>query len=173
MTKHEIDDYFSQNWEEIKTIVKNNSAKRATINNVDITTDIYLVCVEKAEGIKSLPAFIRILASNIYRWERSDFNTENKVLAGEFDFNGICEEESYREEEKFQNRVFAIERYKANAEPHELRLFDIFCNKGVRTVRGIEKHLGVSFHGANVMIKDFKFKLREYERQAEIKTPIW
>jgi len=167
VTKNEVDEYFNTNWQTIKAIVKANSSKCATVNREDITSDIYLVCVEKAETINNINGFIRILASNIYRWERSDFNVNNRIFANETQSIDTYNEDTFSDE-TYQQRMYALEMYKRNAEPHELRFLDIYINEKITTVRGLEKHLGVSFHGAVTILKDFKLKLKDYERQAEI-----
>jgi hypothetical protein len=164
LTKNDIDSYFTSNWKEIQIVVKQNAPKCATKNPTDITSDIYLICVEKSSKIKSLAGFIRILASNIYRWQKSDFNINNKIFANEIEFNTTYDDNDI-EDEIFQNRLFALEKYKLNAKTHEKIFLETYIDKNIRTVRGIEQELGVSFHGAYTLIKDFKLKIKEYERQ--------
>jgi len=162
LTKKEIDKYFQDNWQEIQNVVKNNATKCATKNAMDISSDIYLVCVEKADRIKNLPGFIRILASNLYRWERSSFNAENRIIA----HNEIIEATYSKDEDVedvIQERLFMIEKYKLNAEPHELIFFDMYVNREIRSVRKISKVLNISGHGARVLVKDFKQKIKGYE----------
>ena len=168
MTKAEIDRYFQENWRDIQNVVKNNASKCATKNTTDITSDIYLICMDKKETINNLPAYIRILASNIYRWNVSSFNRKNRSTANEIEYNGIeVIEEKDREDELMQSRLFYIEKYRLEAEPHELIFFDIFVNKNIRTVRGLSKEVGVTHRGAMKLIKDFKSKIQNYERQEQ------
>lgn len=167
VTKQEIDTYFTTNWLEIKAIVKANSTKCATTNVQDITNDIYLICIEKSATINNLSGFIRILASNIYRWNNSDFNKENKIFANETEIPNTYIEDCHREE-MHQQRMYILEMYRINAEPHELRFLDIYLNKRITTVRGLKNHLNISHHGAVTLLKDFKQKIKHYERKAEI-----
>lgn len=168
MTKEEIDKYFTKHFEEIQQVVRKNAPKCVTSNQIDITSDIYLVCLEKAGKIKNLAGFIRILASNIYRWDESLFNIENKVFANEIQISDTYTENECKDDEIYQRRMYALELYKLNAKPHELRFYEFYIEKRVQTVRGIQEQVGVSFHGAYTLIKDFKLKMKEYERKAEI-----
>lgn len=164
MTKQEIDKYFQANWNDIQNVVKNNATKCATKNTTDISSDIYLICVEKAERIENLPGFIRILASNLYRWERSSFNAENRVIAHNEMIEATYSIDS-DDEDVIQERLFMLEKYRLNAEPHELIFYDIYVNRNIRSVRKISKAIGVSGHGARVLVKDFKQKIKGYERK--------
>ena len=170
MNKEQIDDYFTNNWLEIQAVVKANSSKCATINQEDISTEIYLTCISRAAKIpneRSLGGFIRMASSNTYKWNNSEFNINNKILANETINDNIYMEEDEVNDSHYQNRLYAIELYKINAEPHELRFIDLYLNKKITTVRGLAKYLKVSHHGAYTLIKDFKIKLKEYERQNE------
>ena len=164
MTKSEVDNYFSENWNEIERIIQSNMSHCATENKVNIASDLYLICLDKRNEIKNIDSFIRILARNTYSWTRSKFNMENKALANEYQINDTYTE-SDTDEDVYQNRLFAIEKYLQNAEPHERILFDIYFNQNITTIRGLVKRLGVSFHGANVMLKEFKQKIKSYERE--------
>jgi hypothetical protein len=164
MTKTDIDSYFTENWAAIQKAVKDNAHKCYTANADDITSDIYLICIEKAPKIKNLGGFIRILASNIYRWEKSDFNKNNVTFANNVNFDDTLSTED-DEEHKYQRRVYALEMYRRNAEPHEKRFLEIYFDHGITTVRGLQEHLNVSYHGAVTILKDFKLKLRDYERE--------
>jgi hypothetical protein len=171
VNKEEIDLYFQTNWNEIQSVVKVNSSKCATINVSDITTEIYLTCINRAAKIpneRSLGGFIRMVSSNTYKWNNSEFNINNKILANELLNDNIYMEDDEVNDSHYQNRLYAIEMYRLNAEPHELRFLDIYLVKKITTVRGLVKHLNISHHGAYTIIKDFKRKLKEYERQAEI-----
>lgn len=167
MTKYEIDKYFKDNWNEIQHVVKSNSKKCKTKNITDITTEIYLICIEKADKIKTLPGFIRIVASNIYRWSNSDFNKKNRVLVNDYNLIDTYIEDYNKDDEKYQNRLYALEMYKNNANKIEQRFLEVYINKEIRTIRPLEKHLGLTRRGAIIMIKDFKLKMKEYERKAE------
>lgn len=168
MTKQEIDEYFTRNFKDIQEVVKRNAPKCITANQTDITSDIYLACIEKADRINNLAGFIRIVASNIYRWDESLFNIDNKVFANETPIQDTYLYEECKDDELYQQRIYALELYKINALPHELRFYDFYINKKIQTVRGIQENVGVSFHGAYTLIKDFKLKMKEYERKAEI-----
>ena len=166
MTKIQIDEYFTTNWTEIKSIVKSTSNKSATKNIEDITSEIYLICIEKSSSIVNIAGFIRILASNIYRWHNSEFNIFNKILANENEFSHTYIEECTIEIAN-QRKLFAIEKYRASAETHEKILLDLYETKGIRTVRAVKEHLQISHHGANILIKEFKQKIIDYEREIE------
>jgi hypothetical protein len=171
VNKEEIDLYFTNNWQEIKAVVKANSAKCNTINRIDIATDIYLICINRAAKIpneRSLGGFIRMVSANTYKWNNSEFNKKNKILANDLLNCDIYIEDEFELDEQYQNRLYAIEMYRLNAEPHELRFLDIYINKGITTIRPLQKHLGISFRGAYTILTDFKRKLKEYERQAEV-----
>jgi ribosomal protein S13 len=168
LTKAEIDNYFNQNWHDIQAVVKRNSAKQITRNPSDITSDIYMVCLEKKDTIQNLAGFIRIVASNIHRWERSSHNKQNKAIANDIEIKDIeIQEEKSDLDEVIQNRLFYLEKYKLAADPHELIFFDIFVNRNIRTIRALSKEVGLSHRGARTMINDFKQKIQNYERQEQ------
>jgi hypothetical protein len=168
VNKAEIDRYFTDNWQLIQSIIKTTAPKCVTINNEDITSDIYLICIDKADRITNLNGFIRILASNIYRWERSEFNKNNKIVSNEIAFNDIYDDSDAITDEIYQQRMYALELYKLNAKPSQLRFIDLYFNKKIRTVEALKQELNISHRGAWTLIKDFKFKLKEYERKAEL-----
>lgn len=163
MTKLEVDEYFTNNWSEIVTIVKGNSTKCATVNPLDITSDIYELCVLKAEGIRNIKSYISIVASNIYRWQNSEFNIKNYIKeSNSFDFSTLIEDDS-NDEELHQQRNYALELYKLNATHLEKRFLEIYIDEDKRSIRKVQEYLGISFRGANILITDLKTKLKEYE----------
>jgi hypothetical protein len=165
VTKQEIDTYFSDNWQSIKRVIQNNGSKCSTANRESIASEIYLICVDKAEKITNIDGFVRILASNIYRWNRSKFNLENKIFSSELEVKDEPMNEEYSEVD-FQNRMYAIEKYRLHAKPSEKILLNLYMTE-TPTVRGLQRNLGISFHGAVVMIKEFKEKIKSYEREIE------
>jgi hypothetical protein len=165
VSKQEIDAYFRDNWREIERIIADNSAKCVTVNRESIASEIYLICIEKKARITNLSGFIRILASNIYRWNMSDFNKNNRIFASEIEIQDIYTDDE-TEEISHQNRLYALERYRLNASPSELRLLEIY-KEGITTVRGLQSYLGISFHGSVVMLREFKQKIINYEREIE------
>jgi len=124
--------------------------------------------IDKADRITNLNGFIRILASNIYRWENSSFNKNNKIVSNEIAFNDIYDDSDAITDEIYQQRMYALELYKLNAKPSQLRFIDLYFNKKIRTVEALKQELNISHRGAWTLIKDFKFKLKEYERKAEL-----
>jgi len=164
LTKERIDEYFQSNWSEIQEIVRSNSPKCSTKNAINITSDIYLICLDKSEHIDNLGGFIRICARNIYKWERSSFNVENRILAHNEIIDSTYEGEVH-DEELTQERLYQLEMYRKNAEAHELIFFDMYVNRGIRSVRKISKALGVTSHGARVIVNEFKNKIKSYERK--------
>jgi hypothetical protein len=62
--------------------------------------------------------------------------------------------------------MYAIEKYRLHAKPSEKILLNLYMTE-TPTVRGLQRNLGVSFHGAVVMIKEFKEKIKSYEREIE------
>ena len=165
MNKEQIDKYFTDNWQDIQSVVKRNAPKCSTINRDDISTDIYLICIEKAEKIENLPAFIRIVSSNIYRWSNSDFNKENKILATDLeDFDTYIQEDNDFSDDRIQDLEYRLEKYLLEATLSEKVFYQIYVNEGIRSERKLEKRLGVSRHGARTLVSDFKEKLKGYER---------
>ena len=57
VNKEEVDKYFTDNWQLIQSIIKTTAPKCVTINNEDITSDIYLICIDKADRITNLNGF--------------------------------------------------------------------------------------------------------------------
>jgi hypothetical protein len=167
MTKEQVDRHFQENWKAIQAAIRDNAPKCATANRTDITSDIYLICIEKANKIENISGYIRILASNIYRWERSSFNEQNRIISNTIEFPTMYSEDNTEADEVSQNRLFALEMYKKNAEPHELVFYDVYMNKGITSVRGLVKHLDVTFRGAIILINDFKRKVKDYERKTQ------
>lgn len=164
MTKEEIDKYFTDNWNDIQKIVKSNSLKCATINALDITSEIYLICIDKATRITNLSGFIRILSSNIYRWEKSNFNKENGVFHEEINFNDIYTEGLDVSEEIYQERMYQLALYFSNASPSERAFYDLYVNQGVTTYQGIQEKLDITYYAARILINEFKQKVKSYER---------
>lgn len=168
MTKQDIDIYFQTNFKDIQEVVRRNSCKQFTANITDITSDIYFICLEKKDTIKNLAGFIRIVASNINRWEKSSHNKQNRSIANEIQLKDIeIEDEKDDKDEIIQNRMYYLEKYRITAEPHELIFFNIFVNRNIRTIRALSKEVGLSHRGARTMINDFKTKIQNYERQGQ------
>jgi hypothetical protein len=169
VTKEQIDKYFTNEWDDIQSIIKRNAPKCATANSENITSDIYLICIEKAPKIKDIRGFIRIVASNIYRWENSDFNKNNRIFAHTNDNLDTYIGDELEDYLRDQQREYAIELYRRNAEPHQLIFADIVMNEKIFSIRDVMKRVGTTHHGARILINDFKTKIQSYERQTEVK----
>lgn len=171
MTKQEIDSYFTANIKQITEAINKHRTKCVTANVIDITTDIYLICVDSASRIKpnKLEQFIGSVARNIYKFSNSSLNyKDNRVFANDNQYPPIYEEEEIGLDVQIQNMEYVFAKYLAEAKPSEKYFFDLYVNQGVRSVRKIRDRLNISHHGAWVLINDFKSKMKEYERQAEI-----
>lgn len=167
MTKKEIDEYFTNNYSLIVEYIDSNKHKCLTVNDEIIITQIYIEAIKSKERINNLPAWIRITSSNIYKWKNSEFNKQNKVDSNNL-ANSYTLDESHNENEteiNIQNLEFALKKYYLNAKPSERIFFDSYVNKGIRSIRKVQKHFGVTFRGAQVMINDFKTKIKEYARE--------
>jgi hypothetical protein len=170
VTKEEIDSYFTSNIEKITDIIKKHRSKCATANVIDITTDIYLLCVEKAETIQEskIDNFIGSASLILYKYSTSPFNYKiNKVFANEIEHDYIYEEGSIGLDIQIQNMEYLFQKYLIDARPSEVLFFDLYVKQGIRSVRKIKEKLNISHYGAYTLINDFKHKIKEYERQAK------
>lgn len=170
VTKQEIDNYFTANIKQITDIIKQHRSKCATANVIDITTDIYLLCVEKADTIQEskINNFIGSAALILYKYSTSPFNYKtNKVFANEIEHDYIYEEGGIGLDVQIQNMEYLFQKYLMNARPSEVLFFDLYVNQGIRSVRKIKEKLNISHYGAYTLINDFKQKIKEYERQTE------
>ena len=171
MTKKEIDSYFTANIEQITEAINKHRNKCATANAIDITTDIYLLCVDRANKITidKIDSFIGSVARYIYKYPNSSLNyKDNKVFANDNQYPPIYEEDGLGLDVEIQNMEYIFEKYLTEAKPSEKLFFDLYVNQGVRSVRKVKERLNISHHGAWVLINDFKSKMKEYERQAKI-----
>jgi hypothetical protein len=170
VTKEEIDSYFTSNIQKITDIIKQHRSKCATANVIDITTDIYLLCVEKADIIQEskIDNFIGSASLILYKYSTSPFNYKtNKVFANEIEHDYIYEEESIGLDIQIQNMEYLFQKYLIDARPSEVLFFDLYVNQGIRSVRKIKEKLNISHYGAYTLINDFKQKIKEYERKAK------
>jgi hypothetical protein len=163
VNKEEVDKYFTDNWSDIQSIVKANSNKCVTKNQIDITSYIYEVCISKAATINNIRSFICLVAANIYRHKNSQFNRENRILVENDEFIDTYNEEGYVDVN--ENRSYALKKYYLNGEPHEQRLYELYVIEGVTTIDGMRKRLGVTYYAAQILINEFKQKIKNYERE--------
>ena len=174
VTKKQIDAYFSANYENISDTIRKHRSKCATANVVDITTDIYLICVDRCHKITEdkIMSFIGSVALNLYKYSTSPLNYKtNRVFANDIDFCYIYEEEDEESlDVQVQNMEYVFEKYLSEAKPSERLFFDLYINQGVRSVRKIKERLNISHYGAWVLITEFKTKMKDYERKAKIKS---
>lgn len=172
VTKKEIDNYFSTNYGRVKALINEHRHRCVTANVVDITTDIYLLCVDRANKltIEKIEAFIGTVAKNIYSYPNSQLNyKQNKIVANDYDFSYIYEEEDETSlEVEIQNMEYLFHKYLSEAKLSEKLFFNLYVNEGVRSVRKVRDRLNISHHGAWVLINDFKHKIQEYERKSKI-----
>lgn len=170
MKKEQIDNYFTTNFDKITRLVNCHRQKSHTINDYDITTDLYLIAVERSEEIENTTAlynFLCVTASNIYRWNNSEYNLQNKVVGNNTDISHIISEDNTDEEITYQNRHYALRKYYAEAKPSERIFYNAYINEGVRSIRKVRDKFGISFRMASVVIKEFKQKIQDHERKIE------
>lgn len=168
MTKEEVDTFFTKHWADIDNIIKRNAPKSVTKNCVSIASDIYTICVNKPHTLneETLIGFIGLTAGNIYKWKQSNFNRQNISIANDYEIPDRQIEEDETIDEQIQNMYFILENYYINAEPHEKRLYDLFVKEEVRSIRKLKARTGVTYRGAIVLLREFKQKIQQYERQA-------
>ena len=170
VTKLEIDTYFKENQILIKKSIASNKYKCVTTNDVCILSDVYLACINSSEKIINIEAFVKMTISNIYRWNNSKFNRLNKVKDQYLheDISHSNDEDDIDVNLRMQELQFLLEKYRLNnSKPSERVFFDLYVNQGVRSVRALQKRLGVSSHGSYTLIKEFKSKIKEYERKEQ------
>lgn len=163
-TKSEIDKFFIAYDNQIEEIINASKNNCNLPNKENIKTDLYLLCVEKKESISNLNLnWIKYLAATEYRWVRSKSNKINAIFANEIEVSNLdieCEEY----EEPSRDLDYLSAKYLVNAKPSEKLFYDLYVTKGVRTVRGVSKQLNISHRSAWVLIKEFKSKIKSYER---------
>lgn len=170
MTKEQIDNYFTSHIQKITDIIKQHRSKCATANVIDITTDIYLLCVDKADTIQEskIDNFIGSAALILYKYSTSPFNYKiNKVFANEIEHDYIYEEGGIGLDVQIQNMEYLFQKYLNDAKPSEILFFDLYVTQGIRSVRKIKEQLNISHYGAYTLINDFKHKIKQYERKAK------
>ena len=143
-------------------------SKRKSPNRESIKTDLYLLCIEKMDIIKDLSLnWIKHLAATEYRWKNSKSNRNNVIFANEIELANVdIEDEPY--DDNFQEFEYLLHNYLIYAKPSERIFYDIYVNKGIRTVREVAKYLSISNHAAYILIKDFKFKIRNHEWKKQV-----
>jgi len=163
MTKKEVDIYFIQNERDIIDDVYRNMPKSYTVNKENIIGYIYELCVEKCSKIQDIEYFIKIAASNIYKWKNSQFNKENLVRSKEnvFSYTYIKEEDEY-DYLTAQLMEYALAKYKLNATPSEKVFYDIYVEQNKRTIKDVMNYTNVSYRGARALIEEFKNKIKKY-----------
>ena len=163
-TKSEIDQFFTQHDKQIEAIINASKSNCKLPNKENIKTDLYLLCVEKRESISDLNLnWIKYLAATEYRWTRSKSNQINSIFASETEAANLdieCEE--YQEPSRDWD--FLSAKYLVNAKPSEKIFFNLYVSQGIRTVRGVSKKLSISHRSAWVLIREFKKKMKSYER---------
>jgi hypothetical protein len=163
LSKVEIDTFFTTHDKQIDVIISTNKHKCNLPNVESIKTDLYLICIEKKHIIKDLSlSWIKHLANTEYRWKNSQSNRINTIFANEHELSANIESDEYCEDE--QNLEFALAKYLLQAKPSEKLFYDLYVNKGIRTVRGVAKYLNISHRSAWTIINDFKTKIKNYER---------
>jgi len=173
MTKHGIDNYFTENHIQILEWIESSEPRCFTNNVENIISDVYLACINSMDKIpneKKLGGFIRITATSIYKWSNSEFNQLNKVESNNIEVSNIyIQEDNYKHEKemRLQSFEYALEKYWQNASKSERIFYKAYINEGIRTVRAIRDHFGVTYRGSQRLIKDFKQKIKEYEREIE------
>lgn len=175
MTKKEVDKYFTENFSTIQKKVNQFKNLCATKNKVDITTDVYLLCVDKCHKIEKdkIDAFISSSIYNIYKHSASSLNYKtNKVFANNIDLNSIniVDDDFDSLDVKIQNMEYLFQKYLNDAKPSEKIFFDIYVKENIRSVRKLKKRLKVSHYGAWILINDFKNKLKSYEGKEQVKN---
>jgi hypothetical protein len=163
VNKETIDKFFTVNDSEIESVIAANMSKCKSPNRESIKTDLYLICIEKKHIIKDLSlSWIKHLAATEYRWKNSQSNKINTIFANEHELSADIESDEYCEDE--QNLEFSLAKYLLQAKPSEKLFYDLYVNKGIRTVRGVAKYLNISHRSAWTIINDFKTKIKSYER---------
>lgn len=163
LSKLEIDKFFTKNDKQIDAIISTNKHKCSLPNVDSIKTDLYLICIEKKHIIKNLSlSWIKHLANTEYRWKNSRSNRGNTIHANEYELCINIESDEYTEED--HNLDFLLAKYLLEAKPSEKLFYDLYVNKGIRTVRGVAKYLNISHRSAWTLITDFKTKIKNYER---------
>ena len=168
MTKEEIDTFFTENITQIQSVIESNAFKSITANDTNMLSDIYTICIRKAKKLhqSNILGFIALAASNQYRWINSNYNIVNKCIANDLTIPDTKDDQQESNHDVLLQRLeYALNKYYANAEPHEKRFFDAYVNKSVRSIRDIVKHFNVTHRGAQTLIKDFKQKVKQYERE--------
>jgi len=165
VTKDEIDTFFNRNWDFIQDVISRNAAKCVTTNREDIASEIYLICLDKRDKITNIKGFVSIVASNTYRWDKSQFNIRNRSQSNDIELKNISKEDEPESDIKIQRMEYAINKYMLNAEPHEKRLCELYVTEGVRSIRKLQDRLNTTFRGSAILIKEFKQKIQEYERE--------
>lgn len=163
MNKKEVDNYFSSNYGKIVADIESNRLKSYTVNDENVICYVYDICVRKASEIENIEAFIKITASNLYRWKNSKYNRENKIHCQDECFSyTYIESDVSKDNELHQNLDYALKKYYIEATPSEKVFYDIFVVQGKRTHREVQMYLNVSDRGARKLINEFKQKIKIY-----------
>ena len=166
MTKEDIDNYFIDNYSELENVIKSNAPKSKSVNRENAMSYVYEACLKNRNNINCIDSFVRIATANQYRWMNSEYNKDNLIPPS----NDLHENYTYIEEqsntidEEYQELQYALAMYYKEASPHERALHDLFIKEGLRTVRQMRDRLKTSHYGAHQLLKEFKSKIKEYER---------
>ena len=161
MNKTEIDTFFQKNHREINAVICRFQSLSRTKTNTSVLSDIYLECLNKHNA--SMP-LIQSLACNMYRFSRSKHNKQNRCLI-HGDVVSIEEvshiltipDEVYVD--SFQEFEYICGEYLLRCSNSDRIFFDIYVNKGIRTVREVAAYLNITHYAAHELIKTFKFEL--------------
>jgi len=172
MHKAQIDRFFSENWHEIERVILNNAFKSKTKNICSVASDVYVICLERKKDLKkeNILGFIGVTASNLYSWDNGNHNITNRSICNDIPIPDIYIQEEESNEEEMQRLNYALRKYYVNAEPHEKIFFNIYVYEGIRSIRPLIKRLDITFRGANILINDFKQKVKQYEREIQTQS---
>lgn len=167
MTKRQIDNYFTLHSDRIANAIQRCN-KATTRNKHDITSDVYLICLERAQQLEvdKIDQFIRGVIYNTYNLHNSQYNRLNKSIANDNLIHDIPANDDKTEsvEVQYQNLEYLFTKYLQNCTTSERYFYELYVNKNIRSVRKVAKKLNISHYGAYVLINDFKAKIKSYER---------
>lgn len=138
-----------------------------TKNKVSVLSDVYIACLNNVDKIErtKIESYINSCIINTYKLSRSSYNMSNRIIADNSDYTFTDHvEETATIDIQIQNMEYLFSRYLLDAKPSDKIFFDLYVNKGIRSVRKISKKLNISHYGAYVLINEFKSKLKSYER---------
>ena len=183
-SKTQIDNFFSDNYDKILKETKGwvSYCNNATADAEDYLADSYQYLLKNKDKVGDREIDIknyamRFIIDNV-KWYNSSTNKQNRrinngeyILMDEITPNEEVEDEEYSlaDNEEYLNKIAAIELYNQSASKEDRIVYQVYANKGKRTVRAMGKHLNIKNTQSWIKICEMKNGINEIYQELKNK----